>query len=340
MIRNGNASRLGRRTYIVVLAVLAVLMYPAAQAFAQNNPDPNKNVAQFDFADRFYVDNGMDLNHINAAADARMCVNVPQTNPDGSRNWVRDSTNTSPIHNDCRVNQIVAVFDKDGKIAFFNAMAVIANSDSFAGLTDPNSIGSDTHAVGNSFRAFFFPTQMTPNGKLATTPCAFGSAAAALSSSTDAANTNNCVVLTAAEGAQREERIFDTTTAYFCRDVLNLWRITYTIFTAKAFTPEGQAILAPFAAANGTNKDGTPVITKTADVESLQAQGIVQTIQPPEDGSGGIGWIVCVVLADPTNGTVTPDAFLVTVNFANGQPVTPAFRTQFNCLQTTGQFCQ
>jgi hypothetical protein len=334
MKRKRNTVTLGRIVGMVAAAGLVLAVCQAMPAFAQNNPDPNKNPAQFDFADSFYVNNGMDLNHINAAADARMCVNVPQTNPDGSRNWVRDSTNTSPIHNDCRVNQVIAVFDRNGNIAFFNAMAVLANSDSFADLTDPNSIGSQTHAIGNSFRAFFFPTQvpggntLAPTGGLATKPC-----------SPISSSGNNCVTLTAAEGAQREERVFDTDTTYFCRDLLNLWRITYVIFTSKAFTTQGQAILAPFKAANGTNKDGTPILNKTVDIDNLAAQGIVQEIQPTETGADGIGWIVCVVLADPTNGTITPDAFLVTVNFANGQPVSPQFQTQFNCLKSTGQFC-
>src|SRR5947199_508012 len=114
MTTKGNAVTLGRTACMVALAALVLAISQATPAFAQNNPDPNKNPAQFDFADHFYVDNGMDLNRINSAADARMCVNVPQTNPDGSRNWVRDSTNTSPIHNDCRVNQVIAVFDRNG----------------------------------------------------------------------------------------------------------------------------------------------------------------------------------------------------------------------------------
>src|SRR6476646_3603359 len=129
MTRKRNTVTLGRIGCMVALAGLVIAIGQAMPAYAQNNPDPNKNPAQFDFADTFYVNNGMDLNRINAAADARMCVNVPQTNPDGSRNWVRDSTNTSPIHNDCRVNQVIAVFDRNGNIAFFNAMAVLANSD-------------------------------------------------------------------------------------------------------------------------------------------------------------------------------------------------------------------
>jgi hypothetical protein len=307
-----------------VLAAFALGIYQATPAFAQNSSDPNKNVAQFDFADNFYIVNGMNLSQINAPGDARMCVNVPQTNPDGSRNWVLDSTNTSTTHNTCRVMQTIAVFDKDGNIAFFNAMGVLANVNSFD-FNNPQ--GQPTHDVANSFRAFFAPRQKQANGTIATVPCT-------------PTVTTNCVNLTAAEGSQRAERVFDTTTTYFCRDLLNLWRITYTIFTAKAFTPQGQKILAPFAAANGINSDGTPILTKTADIDSLTSQGIVQQIQPAEDGSQGIGWIICVVLADPTNGTVTPDAFLVSVVFpGTSTPVSPQFQKQFNCLQSTGQFC-
>jgi hypothetical protein len=312
---------------ILCVAGLAALALAICQApaFAQNSSDPNKNPAQFDFADTFYTDNGMVLNQINAPGDARQCVNVPQSNGNGGFNWVLDNTNTSPIHNTCRVNQVLAVFDRNGNVAFFNAMAVLANVNSF-NLNDPN--GVESHTQGDAFRAFFSVSQITSNGTFATTPC-----------SPTTSSGPNCVTLTAAEGAQRQERVFDTNTTYFCRDIMNLWRITYIIFTAKAFTPEGRKILAPFAAANGTNRDGTPILNKTVDIDNLAAQGIIQEIQPNEDGSQGIAWIVCVVLADPTNGTITPDAFLITVNFANGKPVSPQFQTQFNCLQSTGQFC-
>jgi len=327
MTTRANAHAFGKTLCLAALAALALAICQGAPAFAQNNPDPNGNVAPFDFADNFYTVQGMDLNQINAPGDARMCVNVPQTNPDGSRNWVIDSTNTSTTHNTCRVNQVLAVFDRNGNVTFFNAMGVLANSNSFANLSDPNSVGSATHAVANSFRAFFAPIQKQANGTIATVPCT-------------STVTTNCVNLTAAEGSQRAERVFDTNTTYFCRDLLNLWRITYTIFTAKAFTPQGQKILAPFAAANGTNSDGTPILTKTVDIDNLTSQGLVQQIQPNEDGSQGIGWIICVVIADPTLGAITKDAFLVSVVFpGTTTPVSPQFQKQFNCLQSTGQFC-
>jgi hypothetical protein len=296
-------------------------------ASAQNNPNPNGLPAPFDFADTFYVANGMDVSQLDLPADARMGVNVPQRNPNGTINWIMDTSNTSPIHNDIRVTQTIAVFNNVGQIAYFNAMAVLANSNSFANLNDPNSIGSQTHAIANSFRAFFAPIQKQANGTIATVPCS-------------PTVTTNCVNLTAAEGSQRAERVFDTTTDYFCADLLNLWRITYTIYTAAAFTPAGQAALAPFASANGLNSDGTPILTKTADIDGLAAQGYLQEIQPAEDGSQGIGWIVCVVFGDPTNGAITPDAFLVSVTFPNTTtPVSPQFASNFTCLQTTGLFC-
>ena len=326
MTRRANAPALGKTLLVATLAALALAICQAMPAFAQNNPDPNKNPAQFDFADTFYTANGMVLAQLNAPADARQCVNVPQSNGNGGNNWVIDNTNTSPTHNNCRVNQILAVFDRNGNVAFFNAMAVLANVNSF-NLNDPN--GVESHTQGDKFRAFFSISQKDINGKLATTPC-----------NPTTSRGPGCITLTAAEGSQRMERVFDTDTTYFCRDIMNLWRITYTFFTANAFTQQGQAILAPFAQKNGLNSDGTPIINTTADIDNLTAQGIMQQIQPNEDGSQGIAWIVCVVLADPTNGTITPDAFLVTVNFpGTSNPVSPQFVTQFNCLQSTGNFC-
>lgn len=317
MTKRANAPAFAKIFCVVALAALALAICQATPAFAQNSSDPNKNPAQFDFADKFYTDNGMVLSEINAPHDGRVCVNA---------GGVIDNSNTSPIHNNCRVPTTIAVFDRNGNVAFFNVMAVLANVNSF-NLNDPN--GVESHTQGDKFRAFFSITQKDVNGNIATTPC-----------SPTTSSGVGCITLTAAEGSQRMERVFDTDTTYFCRDILNLWRITYTFFTAKAFTPQGQKILAPFAQKNGLNSDGTPIINATVDIDNLTAQGIMQQVQPNEDGSQGIGWIVCVVLADPTNGTITPDATLVTVNFpGTTTPVSPQFVTQFNCLQSTGQFC-
>jgi len=232
MTKRANATALGTTLWVAALAALALAICQATPAFAQNNPDPNKNPAQFDFADSFYTANGMVLAQLDAPADARQCVNVPQSNGQGGNNWVIDSTNTSPIHNTCRVNQILAVFDQNGNVAFFNAMAVLANVNSF-NLNDPN--GLESHTQGNTFRAFFSISQKDINGNLATTPC-----------SPTTSSGVGCITLTAAEGSQRQERTYDTKTTYFCRDIMNLWRITYVFFTAQAFTPQGQQILAPY----------------------------------------------------------------------------------------------
>jgi len=299
-----------------------VLTLCAPRAFAQNNLDPNGNPGPFDFADSFYTLNGMDITQIDAPGDARMCVNVPQTNSNGTINWVLDSTNTSPIHNNCRVTQTIAVWNNVGAITYFNAYGVLANSSSFLS----NSQGSATHTVANEFRAFFAPKQLQANGTISTVPCS-------------PTVTTNCISLSAAEGNQRSERVFDTTTDYFCLDLLNLWRITYTYYTAAAFTPAGQAVLATYAAQNGVSSDGTPILNTTAEVDGLTAQGYLVEVQPAEDGSQGIGWIICSVIADPTNGAITKDAFLVSVTNANGTPVSPQFQSNFTCLQQTGQFC-
>lgn len=318
MTKRANAPVFGKAFCVPALAALALVICQAMPAFAQNSTDPNKNPAQFDFADSFYTANGMVLSQINAPGDARVCVNAP---------GVRDNSNTSPIHNNCRVPTTIAVFDRNGNVAFFNVMGVLANVNSF-NLNDPNGVFS--HGQGDSFRAFFSVSQKDVNGKIATTPC-----------NPTTSSGPGCFTLTAAEGSQRQERTFDTDTDYFCTDIMNLWRITYSFFTAKAFGPDGKVVAAlqPFFS-NGTNSDGTPIINKTTDFDNLTAQGYMQQIQPNEDGTQGIGWIICVVLADPTNGTITPDAVLVTVNFpGTTTPVSPQFVTEFNCLQQTGQFC-
>jgi hypothetical protein len=44
-------------------------------------------------------------------------------------------------------------------------------------------------------------------------------------------------------------------------------------------------------------------------------------------------------LQDPRAGAIAKDAFLLTVLKADGTPLVPNTTKQFDCLQTTGNFC-
>jgi len=87
---------------------------------------------------------------------------------------------------------------------------------------------------------------------------------------------------------RRQDNIFETKDRYFCRNLLGLWILTFTIYTPNAYLPNGQyasgaaqAAIAPIAAANGTNTDGTAVLKRLSEVDGLTAQGLLQQFVMP-----------------------------------------------------------
>ena len=72
---------------------------------------------------------------------------------------------------------------------------------------------------------------------------------------------------------------------------LGLWRLTFVRYTNQAFTPEGQAVLAPLHVQNGTDLDGTPIIKRLHVLVDLEQQGLVEfTVRPI--GVGAEPWVV------------------------------------------------
>ncbi len=87
---------------------------------------------------------------------------------------------------------------------------------------------------------------------------------------------------------RRQDNIFETKDRYFCRDLLGLWILTFTIYTPNAYLTNGQyasaaaqAAIAPIAAANGINTDGTAVLKRVSEIDSLTVQGFLQQFVMP-----------------------------------------------------------
>jgi len=62
--------------------------------------------------------------------------------------------------------------------------------------------------------------------------------------------------------------------------------------TSFGASPQGQQILAPFAAANGVGTDGTAVVTTLDDINNLVEQGVFQIVTRKLDGSQGFPWVI------------------------------------------------
>ncbi len=90
---------------------------------------------------------------------------------------------------------------------------------------------------------------------------------------------------------RRQDNLFETTKGYIGTNPLGLWRLTFVSYTPAASTTEGEAVLAPLHAQNGTDLDGTPIIKRLHVLLELEAQGLVEFNVRPT-GEGAEPWVV------------------------------------------------
>jgi hypothetical protein len=135
----------------------------------------------------------------------------------------------------------------------------------------------------------------------------------------------------------RQSALLDMRNGYFSNDPLGLWLHVWVNYTSKALTTrEGKKFLDSLAAKNGRALDGTPIIASTSDIDSLFSKGyITKTSRPLSDS---LRYAICPVIEDPTDGGIAPDQFLALPLKADGTPVEPKFLTNFQSLQSTGDW--
>jgi hypothetical protein len=139
---------------ILTLAALFIVLVttPVVRVHAGGADDSgavkNVNPPPFDFADSFYLQNGIDLNVLNSPASARFGL-FRQTGPPapaGKSNWVIDDSNTSPIHNNVRILATTGAYrDSDGAPNQFFSLIALAQCGEAKG----------TSCTNNAFRSFF-----------------------------------------------------------------------------------------------------------------------------------------------------------------------------------------
>lgn len=173
--------------------------------------------------------------------------------------WVIDSANADPTRNSVRVLETTGGFNASGTLIYYSIMGMLT-PDSFTA----DAAGNRAQQIANAFRAFLFPRKQ-PDGTFKLDP---------------------------GLPNRRQDNVFDTRNGYFSNNPLGLWILSFVVYTDKAFTPEGQKVLAPIAATNGTDLDGTPIL-KTADlIDNLTQQGLVELRTRPLDGSQGFPWVI------------------------------------------------
>jgi hypothetical protein len=326
---------------VKAIVAAGLVVAPAlAPAFAQNNPDPNGNVAPFDFSNDFYNKNGLDIVKIqqapgnprvgfdtggtqgsveNGAPPAPLVV--PNTGVSVPGNWIVDNSNTDPTRTNVRVLQTTGGFDKDGNLIYYDIFGAVPDdtffeSDSgFTGSplqcpTDFPNCATRANMLANEFRAFINVKQfLTKNG---VTQLVFPDASVCNTvDTTTGSGPNgphpeaivvdiNCVKnslpikFAPPPPNRRQDNVFDTQPTYFCQNLLGLWILTMTAYTPQAYLPNRQpgmpaqyasaaamAAIDPIAKANGLTVDGTAVLERTSEIDSLTSQGFLQQFVLP-----------------------------------------------------------
>lgn len=300
--------------------VAELLLAVSPPVFAQTPTNPNANVPPFDFSDRFYMQNGIDVRLINTQG-GRVGVGANSgafgfPNPPGQvlQHWMTDASNTDPTRTSTRVLQTTGGFDRNGNLIYYNIMGTV-NDDSFFDDADcPRSsdpqfdfsgCGSRANLLANEVRAFIEPRQRDPNTRLLRFPdpsaCStidtstgFPSGIQTIVVDSNCAMNSRGIAFSPAPPNRRQDNIFETKDGYFCRNLLGLWILVFTLYTPNAYLPNGQyaspaaqAAIAPMAAANGTNTDGTAVLKRLSEIDSLTAQGFLQQLVMPRAAHGG-----------------------------------------------------
>lgn len=141
--------------------------------------------------------------------------------------------------------------------------------------------------------------------------------------------------------SDRQAAVIETGNGYFENNSLGLGVVVLVEYTKKAQSKEGQEVLAKFVERNGITLDGTPIIHTTDEIADLTRRGLVSQKIRGIDDESQTPFIIAKVFQSPTQGAISPDAFLEMVLKDNGKPLDAerTFVDNFDCLQRTGGWC-
>src|SRR6185503_7569771 len=218
--------------------------------------------------------------------------------------FVIDNTNTDPNRSNVRTIETTPGTTGSSGLTYANIFGVL-NSTSFErnAAGQLTTCGQTAFDTAESFRVFIFP------------------------------KASNGSILDPFLPNKRQDNVFDTRDGYFSNDPLGMWVAVWVVYTPRAFTSAGRKELDPIAATNGRDLDGTALLTSPSQIDNLAAKGLIQLRTRPVTDPV-FRWVICPIPEDPRDGFIRPDAFIRDVRRADGTPVFPALRNNFNCLQT------
>ncbi len=263
MLKQGTSVRFFATMFVAGAALLAASCSDSTRSIESTGSEPLRinrlpgTHQAHDFNDAFYVQNGLDP----TSSDFRRRFEI-----DGVPNGVQsvETATTDPTRSTTRVLPVNCGYDAAGQTLCYPGPPVFFGEKSFM-----NNAAGDLARELAEFRAFIFPKA-----------CGFEDIPG-----------EDCFPLSPMPPNRRQDNLFETTKGYVGANPLGLWRLTFVRYTNQAFTPEGQAVLAPLHVQNGTDLDGTPIIKRLHVLVDLEQQGLVEfTVRPI--GVGAEPWVV------------------------------------------------
>lgn len=140
-------------------------------------------------------------------------------------------------------------------------------------------------------------------------------------------------------GSERQAAMIAVDDTYFEKNMVGTSVTILVEYTPLAKTAYGKRALARLLKGNGASLDGTPIIRTAAELEQLTNDRLVVQRETPYRTLVNTPYIAGRVIADPTGGTVAPDAFLHMVITASGDPLDAEvnFVRAFECLKSNGR---
>ncbi len=189
-------------------------------------------------------------------------------------------------------------YDHSAGINYFTVLGGLSD----AAFT-PNAAGAEAKEIANDYIEYVFP-------KAGTDPVGLG--------------------------ALRQSVLLDMRNGYFSNNPLGLWVHVWVSYTPKSKTRAGIKALNAIAKKNGRDLDGTPIIATTGDIDTLLRGGYIAFTE--RASTDPLRYAICPVIEDPTDGGIAPDQFLAITLKTDGTPLEPAFLTNFQSLQSTGDW--
>jgi hypothetical protein len=190
----------------------------------------------------------------NGINPANILSRVNGTPPDS----VIDNSNTDPDFRNVRVRKTTGGFDHAGTVLYYVILGMVMPS-----TFTNDAAGQRARAIADSSTAYIFP-------KASGDP------------------------LSPDIGNRRQDNVFETISYLGVpQNPLGIWTAVFVSYAPAALnTAAGQKRLAELASMNGRDLDGTPIITKSIEVDDLEKQGFVATRTRAKDGSQGFPWII------------------------------------------------